>query len=107
SSYTPTIRALAHARRSHPAANSGTGSAVALGRRQVAVAMPRTPGACDLPGAQAETAGLRRRLGDRVTVLTGSQATHAAVLAAFPPPPSPPFPCPPPPHPPHPPPPHP
>jgi hypothetical protein len=84
SSYTPTVRALAHARRSRPAAG-GTGSAAALGGgRVVAVAMPRTTGADDLPGAQAETTGLRRRLGGRVTVLTGPQATHEAVLAALP-----------------------
>jgi hypothetical protein len=85
SSYTPTVRALAHARRSRPAAAGGTGSEAVLdGGRVVAVAMPRTPDAADLPGAQAETAGLRRRLGGRVTVLTGPQATHEAVLAALP-----------------------
>jgi hypothetical protein len=85
SSYTPTLRALAHARRSRSAANGGTGNAAAFGGGQVlAVAMPHTPGAYDLPGAQAETAGLRCRLGDRVTVLTGAQATHEAVLAALP-----------------------
>ena len=46
--------------------------------------MPHTPGAPDLPGALAEAAGLQRRFPGRVTVLTGPQATHDAVLAALP-----------------------
>ena len=46
--------------------------------------MPHTPGASDLPGAQAEAAGLQRRFPGQVTVLTGPQATHDAVLAALP-----------------------
>jgi hypothetical protein len=82
SSYTPTVRALAHARRSRPGAD---GDATDLGGgRAVAVAMPHTPGASDLPGVQAEATVLRRRLGNRVTVLTGPQATHEGVLAALP-----------------------
>lgn len=81
SSYTPTLRTLAHARRTRPRADSGHPRGEV---RVVAVAMPHTPGAPDLPGAQAETTGLHRRLGDRVTLLTGPQATHEAVLAALP-----------------------
>jgi CHAT domain-containing protein len=50
----------------------------------LAVAMPRTPGAADLPGTQAETAGLVERLPGRVEVLTGEEATREAVLAALP-----------------------
>jgi hypothetical protein len=80
SSYTPTVRALAHANRTR-----ATGSVVAAGKeRALMVAMPRTPGAGDLPGAQAETSVLRHRLGGRLTVLTGPQATHEAVLSALP-----------------------
>ena len=74
SSYTPTLRALSHARRSGPAA----------GGEVVAVAMPHTPGALDLPGAEAEATGLEERFPDRVTLLTGPQATYDAVLAALP-----------------------
>jgi CHAT domain-containing protein len=53
----------------------------------VAVAMPHTPGlpaSADLPGTQAEALVLQRRLPGRVSVLTGSQATREAVLAALP-----------------------
>ena len=82
SSYTPTIRALAHARRPGPAGDGG--GRPGAGDRVVAVAMPHTPGAWDLPGAQAEAAGLQRRFPGRVTVLTGPHATHDAVLAALP-----------------------
>jgi CHAT domain-containing protein len=85
SSYTPTVRALAHARRSRPATDGDRGGAADIGGgRVVAVAMPQTPGSSDLPGVQAEAIGLRRRLGNRVTVLTGPQATHEAVSAALP-----------------------
>jgi hypothetical protein len=79
SSYTPTIRALAHARR------TGGGGTVGMdGARMVAVAMPHTPDASDLPGAQAEVAALRRLFGGRLDVLTGSEATRRVVLAALP-----------------------
>ncbi|MEV0665768.1 CHAT domain-containing protein [Actinomadura luteofluorescens] len=78
-STTPTLRALAHARR-------GTADAVPPGEgRAVAVAMPRTPGArSDLPGAEAEAALIGRCFPGPVDVLTGSSATHEAVLAALP-----------------------
>jgi CHAT domain-containing protein len=83
SSYTPTIRALTHARRRGPT-GGGDGRAGLGGGRVVAVAMPHTPGATDLPGAEIEAAGLRRRFGDRVTVLTGAAATHDAVARELP-----------------------
>ena len=84
SSYTPTLRALTHARRPGPATVGGGRDRPGAGDRVVAVAMPHTPGAADLPGAQAEAAGLQRRFPGRVTVLTGTQATHDTVLAALP-----------------------
>jgi hypothetical protein len=100
SSYTPTIRALTHARRTRPPTTyelsssptadggnrSGNGNSPAGlgGGRVVAVAMPHTPGATDLPGTEAEAALLQRRFPGRVSVLAGPQATHEAVLAALP-----------------------
>ncbi|WP_308258588.1 CHAT domain-containing protein [Saccharothrix obliqua] len=67
SSYSPTLRALA---RDRPRATTG-------GRR-LAVALPRTPGLPDLPGAAAE-------LPERADVtLVGEAATAANVLAALP-----------------------
>jgi len=84
SSYTPTLRALTHARRPGATAVGGKDRWAGAGDRVVAVAMPHTPGASDLPGAQAETAGLQRRFPSRVTMLTGPQATHDAVLTALP-----------------------
>ena len=84
SSYTPTLRALIHARRPGPATAGGGGDRPGAGDRVVAVAMPHTPGAPDLPGAQAEAAGLQQRFPGRVTVLTGTHATHDTVLAALP-----------------------
>jgi CHAT domain-containing protein len=79
SSYTPTIRALTHARRASPADAAGGD-----GARVTAVAMPHTPGVSDLPGAQAEAAWLEKRFPGRVGVLTGTEATRQAVLAALP-----------------------
>src|SRR5262249_12329190 len=75
--YPPTIRALGHARRGlAPVAGSNADA-------PLVVAMPTTPGAPDLPGATAEAAGLRGRFPGQVTVLTGSEVTHDAVLAAM------------------------
>jgi hypothetical protein len=80
SSYTPTIRALAHARRI--AADDGR---VQLGSgRLVAVALPQTPGASDLPGALAETTAVQARFSGQVDALTGGQATRRAVLDRLP-----------------------
>ena len=81
SSYTPTIRALAYARR----ALAGPGEDTAgVGGRVLVVAMPHTPGAPDLPGAQAEAARLQEDFPGQVTVLTGPDATRDAVRAALP-----------------------
>ncbi len=83
SSYTPTIRALTYARRSpSTAADDGSGRPGA-GDRVIAVAMPHTPDAPDLPGAQAEVTELQQRFPSRVTVLTGPQATHDTVPRAL------------------------
>jgi hypothetical protein len=81
SSYTPTIRALTYARRPGSATTGDGGGRTR--DRVVAVAMPHTPGASDLPGAQAEATGLQRSFPGQVTVLTGPQATHDTVLAAL------------------------
>jgi tetratricopeptide (TPR) repeat protein len=83
SSYTPTIRALTYARRTRPPDGGGGGPAGRRGR-VVVLAMPHTPGAADLPGAQAEADLLRRRFADRVSTLVGAEATRDAVLAALP-----------------------
>lgn len=74
SSTTPTIRALGHARagrrddRNEP--------------RLLVVAMPHTPDAPDLPGAQAEADHLAALL-PGATVLVGAAATRDAVLDAL------------------------
>jgi tetratricopeptide (TPR) repeat protein len=84
SSYTPTIRALAHARRARPAAANDGPDRAAPVTQVVVVAMPHTPGASDLPGAGAEADLLRQRFPDRTSTLTGAQATRDAVLSALP-----------------------
>jgi CHAT domain len=83
SSYTPTVRALAQIRRTHPPGTSDGGPG-GPGEQVVAVAMPHTPDSSDLPGAQAEAAGLQQRFPGQVSVLTGPDATREAVLAALP-----------------------
>lgn len=75
SSYTPTIRALAHSR-SRPAPGSE--------RRVLAVCLPRTPGCPDLAGAMDDLLLLRSLFGGEVDALTGPEANRAAVLAALP-----------------------
>jgi tetratricopeptide (TPR) repeat protein len=85
SSYTPTIRALARARRS-PDATVGDGSSrPGAGNRVIAVSVPGISGSPehDLPGAQAEVTRLKELLHGRVTVLTEQQATHDTVLKAL------------------------
>lgn len=64
-----------------PAAGSRT--SLARGERLIAIAMPTTPDAADLPGAQREAAYLGQRFPGHVTTLTGPQATRSAVLAAL------------------------
>jgi tetratricopeptide (TPR) repeat protein len=77
SSYTPTLRALLHARGPTPAGRApGNGTAVV-------VAMPHTAGAPDLPGAQEEAKVIRQRVGAGVRTLTGPQATCDAVIQAL------------------------
>jgi CHAT domain-containing protein len=83
-SYTPTIRALAYARRIRPTRSRYDEAAGLDGVRVVAVAMPYTDNASDLLGAKAEVALLQQRVPDRITVLTGAQATRQAVLSALP-----------------------
>jgi hypothetical protein len=75
SSYTPTIRTLAHARGR---------AAGGMGRRVLAVCLPQTPGCLDLAGAAADLESLRCLFGSEVDALTGPKASRAAVLAALP-----------------------
>ncbi|OLF09810.1 hypothetical protein BLA60_18750 [Actinophytocola xinjiangensis] len=71
-SYTPTLRALAETR----AGATGAASLLAVGQ-------PATPGLTPLPNAATEIADLAA-LVPGATVLTGEDATRAAVLAALP-----------------------
>jgi hypothetical protein len=75
SSYTPTLRALAHARRESPPVDEPS---------LLVVPVPRMPGRAPLPGARSETAQLERLFGDAVTVLRGERAGRDDVLAALP-----------------------
>jgi len=77
SSYTPTVRALQYARqsRSIPAGRASDGALI--------VAMPETPQASALPGAQAE-ADLVSRLIPGSKILSAAYATRENVLAALP-----------------------
>ncbi|MEU6758157.1 CHAT domain-containing protein [Streptomyces sp. NPDC046685] len=75
SSTTPTIRALAHARASRRDDRSEP--------RLLVVAMPHTPDAPDLPGAQAEADHLAALI-PGATVLVGADATRDVVLDALP-----------------------
>lgn len=73
SSYTPTLRALAHARSRQSAAD----------RDQLIVTLADTPGLAPLPGTAAEAAALStRQPGARI--LADNKATTAAVTAALP-----------------------
>ncbi|MEU3612879.1 CHAT domain-containing protein [Streptomyces sp. NPDC006872] len=78
SSYTPTVRALSHARAQHSrrAAPSGESGLP----RVLAVAMPQTPGARDLPGARTEYQHLAR-IFPALEGLVGEEATRQAVLS--------------------------
>lgn len=85
SSYTPTVRGLAYARRVGHVDTERPRPTDGLDRQSVmAVAMPHTPGAADLPGAHAEAASLEERFPGGVTVLTDTEATRQAVLAGLP-----------------------
>ncbi|WP_242884292.1 CHAT domain-containing protein [Actinomadura litoris] len=76
SSYTPTVRALLHARR-------GRGSRGAGAVSSLVVPMPFTSGAQNLPGA-AKEAEVLGALFERVTVLAAPDARRGRVLAELP-----------------------
>jgi tetratricopeptide (TPR) repeat protein len=79
SSYTPTVRALAHAR------VTGNPQPVSLdGGRLLTVAMAHTPGASDLPGAQTEIAAIETCFPGQIDMLSGAQATRQTVLSRLP-----------------------
>lgn len=78
SSYTPTVRALSHTRARH--ARRKTPSGESGPPRVLAVAMPHTPGARDLPGARTEYQHLAR-LFPAMEGLVGEEATRQAVLS--------------------------
>ena len=80
SSYTPTVRALSYARaqQARAAARRGTRAPSVM-----AVAMPRTPGASDLPGAQRELEQLTQLL-PVAEELIGPGATRDEVLSRLP-----------------------
>jgi hypothetical protein len=83
SSYTPTVRALLHARRARPDV-AGPQARTPDGRRHiVAVAMPHTPGQRDLSAADDEAAGLHDRFPGQVTIVAGPSATYEAVVSAL------------------------
>ncbi|MDQ0958640.1 hypothetical protein QFZ66_002518 [Streptomyces sp. B4I13] len=78
SSYTPTIRALSHARRATPP--------TAPHGKALIVAMASTPGAHPLPYVRSEVENLKRRLPQHVVLTddpgTGAEHTHDAVATA-------------------------
>ncbi len=79
SSYTPTVRALIHAKRARSADRAPPER-----ERVLVVAMPHTPGAPDLPAATAEAVLLEQNFPGRVRKLTGPAATRDSVLKALP-----------------------
>ncbi|WP_184540480.1 CHAT domain-containing protein, partial [Streptosporangium becharense] len=82
SSYTSTVRALAHARRGRTADLGGPAPEVTRGAA-VVVAMPVTPDAPDLPGVRAEVGRLARLLPGSL-LLTGAGATRDVLLEVLP-----------------------
>lgn len=73
SSYTPTVRALEHARRRDRRGRAD-------GRDVLVVSLPEVAGRAPLPGVRKETDLLAGRF-PRATVLAGVEATHDRVLA--------------------------
>ncbi|MFE9746824.1 CHAT domain-containing protein [Saccharothrix saharensis] len=77
SSYTPTLRALARARKADPPATAD--------RRLLAVSLPETPAGdvalSPLPGARAEAGFFERAMPGSHTLRLGEEATHATVTA--------------------------
>ncbi|MER5982506.1 CHAT domain-containing protein [Streptomyces sp. NPDC001787] len=82
SSYTPTVRALAHARSLRAAQRAAAGESRGP-LRVLAIAMPHTPGAAELPGAEREYGHLARLL-PAVDELVARDATRASVLSGLP-----------------------
>ncbi|WP_345624068.1 CHAT domain-containing protein [Streptomyces ziwulingensis] len=80
SSYVPTVRALSHARAQH--ARRRTRSGEPGSPRVLAVAMPHTPGARDLPGARTEYEHLAQHF-PVLDGLVGEEATREAVLTGL------------------------
>ena len=78
SSFTPTLRALRYARR--PPADG----LPAPGGQLLVVAMPHTPAANDLPGAESESSMLTALVPGPTAVLDGPRATRGSVLEALP-----------------------
>jgi CHAT domain len=70
SSYTPTVRALRHARRH--------GTVTSSSKRSLIVAMPVTPGGSELPNVPAEVAYVQSLVPDPVTLTEPQDATSAA-----------------------------
>ncbi len=83
SSYTPTIRALIHARRPPTSSTDSNRQTTSKTRPMVAVAMPDTPGALRLAGAATEARLIKQRFGDQVHMLVGLEATHETVIGAL------------------------
>jgi len=84
SSYTPTIRALIHARRERAADYEGTQGPLAPAGRLLVVAMPDTPEQPPLGGAKAEADLLQGLFSGRTVSLIGPEATRDAVTGALP-----------------------
>ncbi len=81
SSYTPTVRALIHARRTASAAQS---TRTAANAPDIAVvAMPNTPGADDLRGALAEAQFLDQLFPNRTDAYVGAEAVYDKVIDAM------------------------
>jgi CHAT domain-containing protein len=80
SSYTATVRALLHATGGTQAPATDSGGA---GDRVLVVAVPRTPGERDLPGARREV-DLVRSIFPGATVLDGDKARSSTVRAQLP-----------------------
>jgi hypothetical protein len=82
SSYTPTVRALIHARR--PRLTQEDERVPREADRLLVVAMPHTPAAADLPGAADEAALVHDLFPGHTRILTGQEATYDSVGAALP-----------------------
>ncbi|WP_051466237.1 CHAT domain-containing protein [Pseudofrankia saprophytica] len=84
SSFTPTVRALAHAQLALFRPTVDAPPTDSSGGDMLVIAMPHTPGVSDLPGAGIETDLISRRFPGRVKILAAEQATRDAVLTALP-----------------------